>query len=94
MAAISIGSCSRFPCFGQGIYHARLGDLKRSNEGLQALVAGERAFVDFIMARLPEFPQQYVDIKRVNLGLLRPSEDEASELELGRNVCALAEQAA
>lgn len=78
----------------RGRVAARLGDLKRSNEGLQALVAGERAFVDFIMARLPEFPQQYVDIKRVNLGLLRPGEDEASELELGRNVCALAEQAA
>lgn len=71
-----------------------LGDLKQSNEGLQALAAGERAFVDFIMARLPEFPQQYVDIKRVNTGLLRPSEEQASELELGRNVCALAEEAA
>ena len=73
---------------------ARLGELKRSNEGLKALEAGERAFFDFIMARLPEFPPQYVDIKRVNTGLLRPSAEQATELELGRNVCALAEEAA
>ena len=50
--------------------------------------------MSFIMARLPEFPPQYVDIKRVNTGLLRPGEEHASELELGRNVCALAEAAA
>ncbi|GAB6877541.1 MBL fold metallo-hydrolase [Thermaerobacter litoralis] len=78
----------------RGRVAGRLGDLKQSNEGLKALAAGERAFVDFIMGRLPEFPQQYVDIKRVNTGLLQPSEEQASELELGRNVCALAEDAA
>lgn len=38
---------------------------------------------------LPTFPPQYVDIKRVNAGLLHPDEEKASELELGRNICAL-----
>jgi len=37
------------------------------------------------------FPPQYVDIKRVNAGLLAPDEEKAQELELGKNVCALAD---
>ena len=69
---------------------AVLGELKQANEGLLAVAAGEGAFAGFIMARLPEFPPQYVDIKRVNTGLLHPTEEQATELELGPNVCALA----
>jgi hypothetical protein len=32
-----------------------------------------------------------VDIKRINAGLLAADEDEASALELGKNVCALSQ---
>lgn len=49
------------------------------------------SFVQYILANLPQFPQQYIDIKRVNIGLLTPNEREASTLELGRNICALSE---
>jgi glyoxylase-like metal-dependent hydrolase (beta-lactamase superfamily II) len=74
-----------------GIYAAELGRLKQENEGLQLVAKGEEAFVNYILASLPDFPPQYVDIKRVNAGLLNPDEEQASELELGRNICALSQ---
>jgi hypothetical protein len=43
-----------------------------------------------MLSNLPEFPPQYVDITRVNAGLLQPDEEKANELELGKNICALA----
>lgn len=70
-------------------YARTLGELKRTNEGLQMVEKGEKAFIDYLLSSLPTFPPQYVDIKRVNAGLLHPDEDKASELELGRNICAL-----
>jgi hypothetical protein len=48
------------------------------------------SFASYIQSSLPVFPPQYVDIKRVNVGLLEVDEDRARELELGKNVCALA----
>jgi hypothetical protein len=36
-------------------------------------------------------PEQYIEIKRVNIGLSQPNEQEASELELGKNICALSD---
>ena len=50
----------------------------------------EEGFVRYLLEHLPPFLPEYVDIKRVNAGLLAPSEDEASQLELGKNVCGLA----
>jgi hypothetical protein len=44
-----------------------------------------------MLGTLPVFPPQYVDIKRVNAGLLVPDEEKSQELELGKNVCALAD---
>lgn len=73
-----------------GIVAAPLGRLRRENDGLRQVLAGEEAFVAYAGSRLPFFPPAYVDIKRVNLGLLEPDEDLARELELGPNVCALA----
>lgn len=74
-----------------GQFAGTLGELRTRNEGLRMVAAGEEAFVRFILSSLPTFPPQYVDIKRVNAGLLRPDEEKASELELGRNICALAQ---
>ncbi len=75
----------------QGLFMATLGELKAQNEGLQMVQRGEKAFVDYMLSSLPTFPPQYVDIKRVNAGLLNPDEEKASELELGKNICALAQ---
>ncbi|HET9178465.1 MAG TPA: MBL fold metallo-hydrolase [Terriglobia bacterium] len=74
-----------------GLFAAPLGELKQSNPGLQLLEReSEEGFVRYLLEHLPPFLPEYVDIKRVNAGLLSPSEDEASQLELGKNVCGLA----
>jgi len=75
----------------QGLFAQTLSELKAQNEGLVMVQRGEQTFVEYILNSLPTFPQQYVDIKRVNGGLLVPDEDRASELELGKNICALAQ---
>ncbi len=74
-----------------GLFMASLGELKEKNEGLHMAQKSEDAFVQYILGSLPEFPSQYVEIKRVNAGLLLVDEVKASELELGKNVCALAQ---
>ncbi|HET7100557.1 MAG TPA: MBL fold metallo-hydrolase [Terriglobia bacterium] len=74
-----------------GLFAATLDELNRNNPGLQRLAQeSEEGFVRYLMDNLPPFMPEYVDIKRVNTGLLAPSEDKASELELGKNVCGLA----
>lgn len=72
-----------------GSFWDTLGNIKRNNPR-EYLAESKEAFVQFILSTLPVFPPQYVDIKRVNAGLLQPDEEKASELELGKNVCALA----
>ncbi len=74
-----------------GIFRRELGRLVRENEGLVKLRDGEEAYTRYLLSSLPEFPEQYVEIKRVNAGLVRPDEEKAQELELGKNICALAE---
>ena len=73
----------------KGIFRATLGDLKHRNPGLLKLAEGEKAFCDYILANLPEFPEAYVEIKRANAGLASPDARAAQELELGKNVCAV-----
>ncbi|MCS7154603.1 MAG: MBL fold metallo-hydrolase [Bacteroidetes bacterium] len=72
-----------------GLFAAPLGQLRRSNADL-SLMEEESSFVRHLLAHLPEFPPQYVDIKRVNAGLLELDEEGLNELELGKNICALA----
>ena len=74
-----------------GFYAAPLGELKKVNDGLLMVQKGEEDFVDYILSSLPKFPEEYVDIKRVNAGLLEAGEAKASELELGKNICALSQ---
>ena len=74
-----------------GLFAASLDELKQRNPGLQLLAREtEEGFVRYLLENLPPFMPEYVNIKRVNAGLLAPSEDEASQLELGKNVCGLA----
>lgn len=72
-----------------GLYAATLSELKQRNPDLQP--RSESEFAQYILSSLPEFPKQYIEIKRVNIGLLRPSEEYTDELEFGKNVCALAD---
>jgi glyoxylase-like metal-dependent hydrolase (beta-lactamase superfamily II) len=74
-----------------GLFAASLGDLRRRNDGLVMAAGAEEEFVAYILASLPKFPEEYVEIKRVNAGLVEVKEAKASELELGKNICALAQ---
>ncbi|MCS6826390.1 MAG: MBL fold metallo-hydrolase [Caldilinea sp.] len=70
-----------------GLYMKRLEDLWRENRSLH--FTDKERFVEFVLSHLPYMPPQYMEIKRVNIGLSNPSLDEADELELGKNICAL-----
>ena len=48
-------------------------------------------FIEYVLNHLPTMPEQYIEIKRVNAGLVSPDEEGMSELELGKNICALSE---
>ncbi|MCA9970060.1 MAG: MBL fold metallo-hydrolase [Anaerolineales bacterium] len=72
-----------------GIFALPFGTVKAQNDALKPRTLAE--FSDYVLGNLPTFPQEYVQIKRVNAGLVQPTEEEASELELGKNICALAD---
>ena len=72
-----------------GVFAARYSQLKQQNRGLRPRSPEE--FTDYVLGNLPTFPAEYVEIKRVNAGLVQPTEEEAEELELGKNICALAD---
>jgi hypothetical protein len=82
---------SRAEADGRGVFAAPLGELRAANEGLRHVGHGREDFVRYILGSLPRFPDEYVEIKRVNAGLVIPDEDEARELETGRNLCALSQ---
>lgn len=71
-----------------GSYAKPLASLWKENDDLAQLV-DRNTFIEFVLSHLPSMPQEYVQIKRVNAGLVKPDEDEANELELGKNICAL-----
>lgn len=76
-------------CDAAGVCAAPWGQVRRTNEALAHLGSLED-FAAFVLGNLPVFPPQYVEIKRVNIGLSQPGEAQAEELELGKNICALA----
>ena len=59
-------------------------------ERLEALrIADRDAFIAWVLERESPFPEAYRRIKAINIGLVSVPEDEAEELEVGRNECAL-----
>ena len=70
-----------------GLFAKTLGEIWQENEDLSN--SDRESFIDFVLNHLPEMPPQYIEIKRVNAGLVDPDEEEADELELGKNICAL-----
>lgn len=81
------GSAERHPSGGVTM---PLGTIRAQNIGARHAAGTETDFVRFILSSLPAFPPEYADIKRVNVGLLQPSEERLAELELGQNRCAIA----
>jgi len=72
-----------------GIFAQPYGVVKSHNDALKPRTLDQ--FTGYVLSSLPHFPDEYVQIKRVNAGLVVPSEEEASELELGKNICALSD---
>lgn len=72
-----------------GIFAASYSQVKAQNEAIKPRSLAD--FTEFVLGNLPFFPKEYIQIKRVNAGLVQPTEEEASELELGKNICALSE---
>lgn len=73
-----------------GRFHASIAALRARHEGLRMLGEGPAAFTKFVLEHLPEYPATYDEVRRINTGLQWPDEARASELELGKNRCALA----
>ena len=75
-----------------GVFSATLDELKSSNEGVRTLQANsDDEYVRYLLDSLPKFNPDYVQIKRVNAGLVSPPEEDLETLELGKNVCALSQ---
>jgi glyoxylase-like metal-dependent hydrolase (beta-lactamase superfamily II)/rhodanese-related sulfurtransferase len=74
----------------RGVFGTTLGTLRRTNRDLERVGRGAEEFIAGMLSSLPTFPDGYVEIKRVNAGLAHPTEEQAGELELGKNQCALA----
>jgi glyoxylase-like metal-dependent hydrolase (beta-lactamase superfamily II)/rhodanese-related sulfurtransferase len=72
---------------GNGIFAETYATVKNQNVALMPRSLEE--FTGYVLGSLPHFPKEYVEIKRVNAGLSQPDEAAASELELGKNICAL-----
>ncbi len=72
-----------------GVFAATLEDVRRANEGVIRAMGDADQFAEYIVSSLPQFPQAYVDIKRINAGLLDVSEEQLAELETGKNQCAM-----
>ena len=70
-----------------GLFAEPFGTVQQQNDGLKPRTLEE--FTSYVLGHLPSFPPEYVEIKRVNIGLTTPNEEQASELELGKNICAL-----
>ena len=71
-------------------FHKTLDEIRNVNEGFKKVEKGFQEFQKFTLEHLPQqFPPEYMDIKRVNLGLLKLSESELNQLEVGKNICSL-----
>lgn len=70
-----------------GVVSARLGDLYRNNPGLN--IADEGDFRRTVTEELPPQPNAYQEIRQVNMGRLKPDEEEQREMETGPNRCAV-----
>ncbi len=70
-----------------GTIRRRLGDLLEFDPVVS--IEDEDAFVEHVVSHLGTPPAIYDDIRKVNLGRVTPTPQDAKELEVGRNECAL-----
>lgn len=78
---------SRTEAGEDGTLRRTLGDLLVNDPVVS--IEDEEEFVRYVVGHLGEAPEIYQDIRKVNMGWSEPSEEDARELEVGRNECAL-----
>nr|WP_239615344.1 MBL fold metallo-hydrolase [Cohnella mopanensis] len=70
-----------------GRVSAKLGDLYANNPGLN--MEEETTFRQAVTTNLPSQPNAYQEIRRTNMGLIQPDDEEQREMEIGPNRCAI-----
>lgn len=73
-----------------GVIATTMGTARKEGDLFQ--IRDKGAFAAFIRANLLENPERYQDIRKVNLGMLRPDEAKQKELEIGKNLCGMAKK--
>ena len=73
-----------------GIVRTTMGEARSESDLYKLKTFPE--FLESVRASLPENPERYQDIRRVNLGLLNPDEKKSRELEIGKNLCGMAKR--
>lgn len=79
---------SRVEAKADGTIRRSLGDLLENDPVVS--MSDEEEFVAHVVSHLGVAPKVYATIRKVNLGWHTPTRNEAMELEVGRNECALA----
>ena len=75
---------------GEGLVRTSLG--KARGEAELYRLRDFAPFLAYIKANLLENPERYQDIRKVNLGNLDPDEAKRKELEIGKNLCGMAQK--
>ncbi|WP_018247337.1 MBL fold metallo-hydrolase [Orenia marismortui] len=71
----------------QGRVMASLDKMYQVNEGLT--IEDEEVFRKTVTENLPPQPNSYQEIRQTNMGKINPDEDQAREMEIGPNRCAV-----
>lgn len=73
-----------------GVVRTTLGQARKESDLYQ--LKEFKPFLDYILSSLPESPERYQEIRKVNLGLIDPDEAKRKELEIGKNLCGMAKK--
>jgi glyoxylase-like metal-dependent hydrolase (beta-lactamase superfamily II)/rhodanese-related sulfurtransferase len=72
----------------EGVVSTTLGEVREAGDLYQKKEFPQ--FLAFVKSSLPESPERYQEIRKVNLGLLDPDEARRKDLEIGKNLCGMA----
>ena len=70
-----------------GSVSEKLGTLYAENHGLN--IEDEKEFRKMVTGNLPKQPNAYEDIRKMNMGIIKPDEETQREMEVGPNRCAV-----
>jgi len=69
------------------IFTETLGKIKEINASIYG-ITDESTFFDFIQSNMRPQPEEYAKIREINAGLVQVDDDEADNMDLGKNECA------